>query len=335
MKTADQPKKAAGPVLAWSAGPRPETLALPEIPHLRLRVTLEARQKAELPPYKGSLLRGAFGHALRRAVCAAGRGQDCDDCSLHEGCAYGRLFEPRQGFVAGRPSAVRPYVFEPHGFAERYGPGDLLKFDLLLFGDAVELQAFAVLACERLAEAGLGYRRARFELQRVAFEDRRGAWRSGFERGVRRWGEKAPAAPLPGEPLPGDRLTLRLLTPVRIKGDGRLIRHFDFRLLASRMLRRTLELAHLAGGGAEAAGDFDVEAFLERAEGVRVDDARTRWFDWRRFSNRQGSTMKLGGVVGEIDLEGDLEPFSALLRTAEVVHVGKGATFGLGKVAVK
>lgn len=334
MKSADPPKKAAGPVLAWSARPRPEGLALPEIPYLRLRVTLAARQKAQLPPYKGSLLRGAFGHALRRAACAMERGQECDDCSLHDGCAYGRLFEPRQGFVAGRPSAVRPFVFEPHGFAESYGPGDLLKFDLLLFGDAVELQAFAVLACERLAEAGLGHRRARFELERVAFQDRRGAWRSGFERGLRRWSEKAPAAAPPGEPVPEERLTLRFLTPLRIKGDGRLIRHFDFRLLASRMLRRTLELAHLAGGQPDAASDVDVEAFLERAEGVRVADSRTRWFDWQRFSNRQGGTMKLGGVVGEVDLEGDLKPFSALLRTAEVVHVGKGATFGLGKVAV-
>jgi len=45
--------------------------------------------------------------------------------------------------------------------------------------------------------------------------------------------------------------------------------------------------------------------------------------------------MKLGGIVGHIVLEGDLEPFTALLRTAEVVHLGKGATFGLGKLVVE
>ena len=45
--------------------------------------------------------------------------------------------------------------------------------------------------------------------------------------------------------------------------------------------------------------------------------------------------MKLGGLVGRLVLDGDLEPFVELVRTAEVVHVGKGATFGLGELVVE
>jgi CRISPR/Cas system endoribonuclease Cas6 (RAMP superfamily) len=45
--------------------------------------------------------------------------------------------------------------------------------------------------------------------------------------------------------------------------------------------------------------------------------------------------MKLGGLVGTMTLAGDLSPFTPLLRAAEILHVGKGATFGLGKVAVR
>ncbi len=100
------------------------------------------------------------------------------------------------------------------------------------------------------------------------------------------------------------------------------------------MLRRVLELAELAGGQDGTWGELDVEALVAGAERVRVADSRTRWLDWQRYSNRQGAKMSIGGVVGEIDLEGDLAPFSALLRAAEVFHVGKGATFGLGRVAV-
>ncbi len=319
-------------VLTWRARPGAGTQTLPEIPYLRLRVSLVAQESARLPPYKGSLLRGAFGHALRRAVCAMGRGEECRECPLRDDCAYGRLFEPRQGFVAGQPSSLRPFVFEPHGASERYRPGDLLKFDLLLFGRAVELQAYAVVACERLAETGLGAGRARFELLRVSYPLSDGAWRSGYQRDVRRWAEKAPAMVPGSDPVPGDRLTLRLETPTRIKVRGRLIRHFDFRLLASRMLRRTLELAHLFGGRPDL--DLDPGPLVDRAEDVRIAGSRLRWFDWQRYSHRQGTKMKLGGVVGELDLEGDLAPFSALLRTAEIIHVGKGATFGLGKVVL-
>ena len=38
--------------------------------------------------------------------------------------------------------------------------------------------------------------------------------------------------------------------------------------------------------------------------------------------------------MGTLTLEGDLAPFAPLLRTVEVLHAGKGATFGLGKVEV-
>jgi hypothetical protein len=45
--------------------------------------------------------------------------------------------------------------------------------------------------------------------------------------------------------------------------------------------------------------------------------------------------MKLGGLVGRLTLEGDLAPFAPLLRAAEILHAGKGAVFGLGKVEVE
>ena len=44
--------------------------------------------------------------------------------------------------------------------------------------------------------------------------------------------------------------------------------------------------------------------------------------------------MILGGFVGEMEIEGDLEPLVPLLRTAEILHLGKGATFGLGRMEI-
>ena len=41
--------------------------------------------------------------------------------------------------------------------------------------------------------------------------------------------------------------------------------------------------------------------------------------------------MKMGGFVGEITFEGDIEPFMPILKAGEVLHVGKGTGFGLGK----
>lgn len=114
---------------------------IPAIPYLRLRMTLEAQEPAALPPFHGSMLRGAFGHALRRTACTMGPEQPCASCLLRHACAYTRLFEPYTAgepppFLRGIDQAVRPYVFEPLDGEGRWEAGDPLRFDLLLFGQA-------------------------------------------------------------------------------------------------------------------------------------------------------------------------------------------------------
>lgn len=311
---------------------------LPDVPFLRLRFALESRDDARLPPYKGSLLRGAFGHALRRAVCAMGPRQPCETCSLNRACVYPRLFEafaPPEPppFLHGRPAAPRPFVFEPLDERRDFRPGEHLPFDLLLFGQAVTLQAFAVLAVERMAEAGLGARRHPFRLARASHQDAAGRWHVGYEHDGRRWSEAAAVDRCEGAALDDGRLRLHLVTPLRIKEKGRFVDRLTFRTLAFRMLRRVLEVAHFHVPASKI--DWDVDALLEQADAVRVTDADLSWLDWERYSNRQRTKMRLGGLVGALTLEGPLAPFHDLLRAAEVLHVGKGTTFGLGKIRVE
>ncbi len=326
--------------------PAPAAYVLPRIPYLRLRCTLAARERAALPPYHGSLLRGAFGHALRAAVCSMGPEQACASCRLRAACAYTRIFETLiEGtpppFLKGLPTAPRPYVFEPGSAAEELAPGDPLAFDLLLFGQAADLSPHAILAVERMAAAGLGARRHRFALERVEAPE---AAAGGGEVFSRQRGAAAPGAlsgPLPALPppaLPGEgdapvRAVLRFSTPTRLKSAGQLLDRFRFRDLAFAMIRRMLEIAWFHAPG--AAIDWSFRPLLARADGVRVTATDLRWQDWQRYSNRQGRAMEMGGFVGTVEVAGDLAPFLPLLRSAEVLHVGKGATFGLGRIAVE
>jgi hypothetical protein len=311
---------------------------VPAIPYLRLRLTLRAEEPAMLPPYQGSMLRGAFGHALRRMVCTMGPDQPCATCMLRRTCFYTRIFEPYvEGepppFLRGIDQEVRPYVFEPQGGAGPVEPGETLSFDLLLFGQAVELQAYAVLAVERMAQAGLGVHRARFRLARVEALGASGGPRTLFSEGTPLSFEPAQASlPAPGGPA-AERYAVRFATPLRLKMRDRLADRPGFRDLVFNALRRVLELAHFHVPG--AAIEWGFRPFLEQTSAVRVVAEDLAWHDWERWSNRQGTAMKLGGVVGTLVLAGNLEPFLPLLRTAEVVHVGKGATFGLGKIVVE
>jgi CRISPR-associated endoribonuclease Cas6 len=313
-------------------------VTLPSLPYLRLRAALRAERAARLPPFKGSLLRGAFGHALRRMVCVMGPQQPCPSCSLRGGCVYPRLFvtliegEPPP-FLRGLSTAPGPYIFEPGEERREFSEGDLLEFDLLLVGAAVELQAYAALAIERMGPGGLGVRRVPFRLESLCYLSGAGSWVEGWDGRRRQWGARASALWTGGEAaggLPGEA-TLRFLTPTRIQVRKRPVQEPGFRLLAFQMLRRTLELTHFHAPG--AATEWEFQELLREADRVEVEHDLT-WRDWERYSNRQQRKMTLGGFVGTMKLRGDLTPFWPLLKTAEVIHVGKGASFGLGRVEV-
>lgn len=317
----------------------PEAYTLPRLPFVRLRFRLRAESRAFLPPFKGSLLRGAFGHALRRTVCTMGPDQPCPDCLLRQVCVYTRLFETLiEGepppFLRGLPTSPRPYVFEPGTEDREFVPGDPLPFDLLLVGQAADLQAYALLAVERMARAGLGSKQAAFRLDRAEAAVPGGGWQEVYAggRATVALGKVPPLYPSE-EPLGSGRARLRFHTPTRLLVRGRLQEAPDVRALAFAMLRRVLELAWFHVPGAEL--DWHFRPLLDRASAVRVTGSDLRWHDWERYSNRQAARINMGGFVGTLDLEGDLAPLAPLLHAAEILHIGKGATFGMGRVEVQ
>ena len=334
--------------------------ALPAIPYLRLRFHLRAEHACTLPGYKGSLLRGAFGHALRRTVCVQGPKHPCETCMLRSQCVYTRLFEPYiEGepprFLRGLNTAPRPYVFEPVDRSAHYQPGDILTFDLLLFGTAVELMPYIVFAVSSMAETGLGRQRHRFFLQQAFWQEGTAEAPAVTEADSEQSGQEARWHPLydghakklTGTPqaqqiAPAETgssayslengCTLRFITSTRLKFRDTLTKDFTFRMLVFKMLRRVLELAHFHVP--EAQINWEFHDLLVAADDVRITANNLEWNDWVRRSNRQNTSMKMGGFTGDLTLEGNLTPFIHLLRICEVVHVGKGTVFGNGKVGV-
>lgn len=354
----DPPNGPASPAPPASRAQRPASdYTLPAIPSLCLRFTLTAQHAGPLPAFKGSMLRGAFGHALRRTVCVMGPQQPCASCLLRRQCVYPRLFEtfidgdpPR--FLRGLDTAPRPYVFEPFDTSQTCTPGSLLQFDLILLGQAIELHPYAIFAVTQMAEQGLGFRRLPFRLEQVHWqaaspvsaakagkekpEDNppAPAWRLLYEGASKRLLE-SPTPRFPGRhagPMP-DRLTLAFVTPTRLKFKNDLTIDFTLRMLVFKMLRRVLELAHFHVPGAQI--DWEFHPLLEAAGAVQVVRRDLRWVDWERRSNRQKTEMSMGGFIGELELQGELSPFLDLLRTCAIVHVGKGAVFGNGKMEVR
>ena len=302
--------------------------------HLAIfRFDLEARN-AFRAPFTSIPFRGALGHALRRVSCRH-PGENCPDCHLAPECAYGYLFEtaPDRETTHARKfsSFPRPYVINtPAGSGCNLTPGESFGFDFTLIGHALPGLPAVVAAFEEIgAGEGLGPGGGQFQVRQVCqyvpggevpvfSGDAFGAFAPPF---------KFSEIPEPFNPV--KQVTLRLLTPLRLDIRGKLAQEApSFRVLLEILLRRVLLLNHL-----HCDGEYldPPEELLRLADSIGVADTDLHWQDLDRHSGRQKSTMKLGGLRGQITYHGNLGPFVPLLRLGELLNIGKSTTDGLGR----
>ena len=308
---------------------------LRKIRFARFRLELEAADRLHLPPYKGSTFRGAFGNSFKRMVCVK-RDRHCPACLIRERCAYSYLFEtPAAPERPGRrfTFAPHPFVIEPpEETQETYEPGDRLCVGLVLVGRAIEYLPYFIYAFEEMGARGLGRGRGRAALVAVS------ACTPEGERRVYAAGAGSLEGTCPVRRIGGPQkettgqVSLHLRTPTRLKEGGRYTGEIDFPLLVRSLLRRSSDLARFHCG---EELDLEYRDWIDRAGQVRGVGSDLRWRDWERYSHRQGQKMKLGGLVGRIGFAGELGPFMPLLRLGELLHVGKGTAFGLGRYEIE
>jgi CRISPR-associated endoribonuclease Cas6 len=313
----------------------------------QLGFTLKALEPLILPPYKGSTLRGGFGAAFRRIVCVI-RDKECADCLLKGKCVYSYIFEtpPPADTVVMRKyeAAPHPFVIEPPFERKRvYRPGEELPFGLVLIGKAIDYLPYFIYTFDELGKTGIGKGRGKFELKTVRSQE--SSVRSEKPEGETIYDSASKTLqhftaidlPLDAKPTRGRKkssLTLSFLTPTRISYSGSLTLDIEFHTIIRNLLRRIslLSYFHGASNGIPA---FDFKGTIEKAKAVETVDKSVRWYDWERYSTRQEQRINMGGFVGEITFEGDLRPFMPLIKAGEVLHMGKGTAFGLGRYEVE
>ena len=298
---------------------------------IKVIFTLTALDTISLPPYKGSAIRGGFGHAFRKVVCAV-RKKTCDDCLLEHRCAYSYVFEtppPTDAEMMSKyPRAPHPFVIEPpDGDKQVYQPGETLEFSLVLIGRGCDYLAYFVYAFEELGNMGLGRGKGKYRIDKV---------RSGEEviyiADTRTLREPVRSTTRVSQGEPAKGLSLSFLTPTRIKYEEQLAPAPEFHMLIRNLLRRISSLSYFHGG---EKLEVDYKGLIERSAKVQAVKKDVRWIDWERYSSRQDERMMLGGFIGEMEFEGDVTEFLPFLRFGELVHIGKATSFGLGKFKIR
>ncbi|GAB6064377.1 CRISPR system precrRNA processing endoribonuclease RAMP protein Cas6 [Deferrisoma palaeochoriense] len=307
-----------------------------DLPHELYRFVLEPLEPMRLPAYKGSTFRGVFGHSLRRVACAL-RDEDCPTCLVRATCTYQRLFEtrvdPGQGPKPGVDRAPHPYVLTPPLDEERdAGPGRELACDLLLMGPARGTLPYLVYTFQEVGRRGLTRDRKPLALRRVEALGAEG-WRTVYAEGADALTDPAVEAPAPRAPArAGGLLGIRLVTPLRLKRNGRFVRDFTPDDLLVALARRWGDLVRYYGSGLDP--EPGVRWLLGLRGAVAFGATDLRWLDWTRYSNRQQRRMQLGGLVGSVELRGPVDELRPWLAWAERFHLGKATSFGLGKIEI-
>ncbi len=299
----------------------------------RFRFTIKVASLMVLPPYKGAVFRGAFGNAFRRIVCAVPRG-DCATCLLRLKCLYVAFFEPPP--PANYPDAAKfstapaPYVLNPPlTNRQAFHPGDLLDFEMVLIGPAIEALPYFIYAFTELGRMGLGAKRGKYDLVKVDLLRCEKATRI-YDGSTQMLTAYPPNTWIESQPEENgvSSLTLHFLTPLRLKVKGDLVTNLTFPLFFERLSQR-LTLLSSFYNFPTAPPDFS--PLLTLARSIDVTNDELHWYDWERYSARQKDTMKFGGLKGRIAFSGRLGPFMPYVRVGRQVNVGQSTTFGLGR----
>ncbi len=303
------------------------------------RLRIQAETNLLLPHYKGSTFRGGFGHALRRVVCIT-KGENCSECLLYNKCVYSYIFEtpppPESKIMRKYKKAPHPFILiPPLERKNEYQREEILNFGLNFIGKAIDYLPYFIFTFEELGRIGIGKEKGRFSLQEVYSLDSQKGEKLIYQ------GDQKKLQNLFSIEYPfkdeirwdnSDNLTLRFLTPARIKYDGSLGNKLEFHILFRNLLRRISSLAYFHCD--EDPSEIDFKGLIKKAQEIKISSNQLRWYDWERYSARQDTKLHMGGFVGKVTYQGDFTDFIPWLKAGELVHVGKGTAFGLGKYKI-
>jgi hypothetical protein len=296
---------------------------------------MKAKSPIKWSEFAGSMIRGAFGSALKSIVCP--KRPVCVKCEYPDACVYGYIFEtPISGKdlqLGDVKEAPRPYMLE--GITEGsalFEPEDKFSFKIMLCGKAIKYLHYVIYAIIRMGERGLGAGRGKAELLTVEDAGPNPVVQPVFDIQDGHVSREFSTFSITEDNLHATSdsqgsITLNIITPLRIKFRGRLMKQppIPFEALFSSLFRRTEVLNRYHGDGES----MEANELHVLAKEIIIREADLFWQDWSRYSSRKG-LMRMGGLSGRITYEGKLGPFIPWLEAGVWTHVGKSTTFGLG-----
>ncbi|MFA6684284.1 MAG: CRISPR system precrRNA processing endoribonuclease RAMP protein Cas6, partial [Arcobacteraceae bacterium] len=252
----------------------------------------------------GSQLRGALGYALKKVTCI-NPSYTCDGCFAVSNCLYHEFYEEKNTF--------HKYRFDFELGREFY------NFDFYLFDSATAKLPYIVSAFHMLlTQIGLGKEKKTYSKFDMYINDE-----NCFSDGKLKLPQNFIKTFTIDNFYPN--ISLRFATPLRIKKENVFLRSDEIGLdeLVNSIYQRQMRLL-----------GKEYKKFPYPIIGEIVSK-ELHFKELSRYSNRQKTDMKLGGIIGEMKLKNlNIETYN-ILKVGELIGVGKSTVFGLGKIKIK
>lgn len=294
------------------------------IRYIKLNFTVEILRQCTLPYFKNSALRGGMGRMLMEFSCIGD--ENCDLCNEKEECIVNKVMYPKfkiqPNFIADSKSVG--YIIQCLDKKQHYKKGDRLNFSVTLLGETTKYVDYFIYSFDALGCKGLGSKDGKYKIISVKDDDGVIIFANGeiekhniFIKTLEDYVKRRY-----GQIVNRPQIMMNIVTPLRYKLKGQYKNNIDYKDLLIALNRRIEVLncfeGNSYGGAIECDENFIVESNLE-------------WKENTRYSSRQKTKMKLGGIEGRIDLYCNNDKVIELLCAGEIIHIGKNTSFGLGK----
>ncbi|MBL0708109.1 MAG: CRISPR system precrRNA processing endoribonuclease RAMP protein Cas6 [Sulfurimonas sp.] len=268
------------------------------------KISVVIKTDEKVPYFIGSQVRGALGYALKDVTCI-NPSYICEDCFAKNNCLYWEFYE--------RKNIVHKYRLDIELDKDFY------DFNIFIFDDATQKLPYLISALMMMiGKNGLGKDRKTYKKFDIYVNDQLINRDENIE--------------IPTNALKTFQIDkicqdirLQFLTPLRIKKANKFIKNGDLQIkdLVNSIYQRQMQLT----GQKPKRFPYEIEGSIVKKE--------LAFKELTRMSNRQKTTMNMGGLMGSLEIKDLNEKTYNVLKLGELIGVGKQTVFGLGKIKIE
>ncbi len=309
---------------------------------IKLRFYFQPEKGTQIAGYVGNYIKSKVNFYLKDVICTHRDANTCEECPEYKKCGYTYLLNtpppPNKKEYKTLTRIPRPFIMEfPADEHLILSPEHPLIFNLILMGDSMNYLKEFIMTFQRIGKEGLGFPITPFIITRVeilSFRDEKSKKIYDFNKPD--LDIKIPQSyiikfPFKNMPEVNNYVKVNFVTPLRIKHQNNFLRRPLFFPFIKALLRRIHILSHFIGNDSIK---IDLEDLLNKARFINLSYFHLKYKNLKRYKIIKGKEVGFGGLVGEVEYEGDIKPFAPYLLLGEYIHIGKSTLFGLGKFTV-